>query len=177
MSKLVNIDGRFYELKISPAGDKLTLTASAVPLGSVTNPNDGFRAMIYGDQGFLKIRGKKGTPVAVPEGQWKLLSYTIDATDGKAEKGGREEARRKGEEGKEGLAVQALGVWLDRCSAAARRRRAASTVAAQATDLQGGQGRQGGNGRAALRPALQARGDGRFFEDGEKHKNCRLACR
>ena len=34
VSKLVDIDGRFYELKISPAGDKLTLTPSTVPLGT-----------------------------------------------------------------------------------------------------------------------------------------------
>lgn len=77
VSKLVNIDGQFYELKITPAGDTLTLTPSKAAMGSLTNPNDGYRATIYGDQGFLQISGNKGTPVAVPEGQWKLLSYTI----------------------------------------------------------------------------------------------------
>ena len=74
---MIPIDGRWYDLKISPAGDKLTLTPSTVPLGSVTNRNEAFRALIYGDKGFLKIRGTKGTPIPVPEGQWKLLSYTI----------------------------------------------------------------------------------------------------
>ncbi len=78
VSKLIKIDDRFYDLKISPAGDKLTLTPSSVALGSVTNPNDGFRAVIYGERGFLAIRGTRGTPAPVPEGQWKLLSYTID---------------------------------------------------------------------------------------------------
>ena len=81
VSKLVNIDGRFYGLKISPAGDKLTLDPSSTLLGNVTNPNDGFRAVIYSDQSFLKIRGNKGTPVPVPEGEWKLLSYTINQTE------------------------------------------------------------------------------------------------
>jgi hypothetical protein len=77
VSKMVPIDGRWYDLKISPAGDKLTLTPSAVPVGSVTNRNEAYRAQIYGDKGFLKIRGTKGAPIAVPEGRWKLLSYTI----------------------------------------------------------------------------------------------------
>lgn len=77
VSKMIPIDGRWYDLKISPAGDKLTLTPSTVPLGNVTNRNEAFNALIYGDKGFLKIRGTKGTPIPVPEGRWKLLSYTI----------------------------------------------------------------------------------------------------
>jgi hypothetical protein len=81
VTKLVNIDGRYYDLKIAPAGDKLTLTPSAAPLGNLTNPNDDFRAMIYNDTAILKIHGSKGTPTPVPEGQWKLLSYTITHDD------------------------------------------------------------------------------------------------
>jgi hypothetical protein len=74
---MVQIDDRFYDVKISPAGDKLTLTPSRESLGHVTNPSDSFRAVIYGERGFLAIHGEKGAPVAVPEGRWKLLSYTI----------------------------------------------------------------------------------------------------
>ena len=81
VSKLVNIEGRYYDLKITPAGDKVTLEPSAVPLGNVTNPNDGFSAVIYGDQGFLKISGGKEHPASVPAGEWKLLSYSIDLTE------------------------------------------------------------------------------------------------
>ena len=51
VSKLIEIDGRFYDLKISPAGDKLSLDRTTTPLGNVTNPNDGFRAVIYSDKG------------------------------------------------------------------------------------------------------------------------------
>jgi len=80
VAKLVSIDGRFYDLRITPAGDKLTLEPSSVALGHVTNPSDVFRALIYSDAGFLKISGGKGTPVSVPEGEWKLLSYTINHT-------------------------------------------------------------------------------------------------
>jgi len=81
VSKVVNIDGRFYDLKITPAGDKLTLEASSVATGNVTNPNDGFSALIYSDNIFLKISGNKDTPTPVPEGKWKLLTYTINLTE------------------------------------------------------------------------------------------------
>jgi hypothetical protein len=81
VSKLANIDGRFYDLKISPAGDELTLTASSVPVGYVTSSNDGFRAVVYGDQGLLKIAGGKSAPAPLPEGQWRLMSYTITQTE------------------------------------------------------------------------------------------------
>jgi hypothetical protein len=80
VSKLLNLDGKYYELKISPAGDQLSLTPSALPLGSVTNPNAGFTAVVYGDQGFVKVRGGKSQPAVLPAGDWKLLNYTIDQT-------------------------------------------------------------------------------------------------
>lgn len=81
LSKLVKIDDRFYEVKVSPIGDQLTLTPTSVSLGNVTNPNDGYRATIYSDRCVRTISGKKGEPVPVPEGQWRLYSYTIDRTE------------------------------------------------------------------------------------------------
>jgi hypothetical protein len=81
VSKMIQLDGRFYDVKISPAGDKLTLTPSSAPLGSVTNPNGKFSAQIYGERGFLTIRGDQGVPAPVPEGQWKLLSYSLYQTE------------------------------------------------------------------------------------------------
>jgi len=78
VSDMISIDGRWYDLKISPAGDELTLTRTTAPLGSVTNKNEAFRAIIYSNEkGFLKISGVKDKPVPVPEGEWKLLAYTI----------------------------------------------------------------------------------------------------
>ena len=101
VAKLINIDGRYYDMEISPAGDKLTLTASSVPVGYVTNANDGFRAVLYGDQGFVKITGGKSEPVPLPEGEWKLLSYTIDRTgyeEEEAEAGEEEESEEAKQE-------------------------------------------------------------------------------
>jgi hypothetical protein len=81
VSKLVLIEGKYYDVKITPAGDKLTLEPTKFALGKVTNPNDGYSAVIYGDQGFLKIAGGKDQATEVPEGEWKLLSYSLDQTE------------------------------------------------------------------------------------------------
>lgn len=81
ISKLVDIDGKFYDVKVTPAGDRLALSPANVEVGSITNPNANFRAVIYGDQGILKFCGTKDAPVAVPVGDWQLLSYTIDVTE------------------------------------------------------------------------------------------------
>jgi hypothetical protein len=94
ISDMILIDGRWYDLRISPAGDKLTLTASEVPTGNVTSRNKDFCALLYGvGKGFVKIRGTKGTPIPMPEGDWKLFSYTITAEAAKlAEKETAEKA-------------------------------------------------------------------------------------
>ena len=81
VSGLVNIKGRFYDMTVSAAGDKLSLEPSSAPMGKVTNPNKGFSAIVYGDKGFVKITGDGSKPVALPEGDWKLYSYTINQTD------------------------------------------------------------------------------------------------
>lgn len=80
VGKLVNIAGRFYDMKLSPAGDKLTLTPSSAPVGYVSNPNKGFRALMHGDQGILKVSANESGKSPMPVGDWKLLSYTIDGT-------------------------------------------------------------------------------------------------
>jgi hypothetical protein len=109
VSKMVDIDGRYYNLKISPAGDKLTLDPASVPLGKITNPNGHFNAVIYNDNAFLKISGDKDTPISIPEGQWKLLSYTIDLTN-VSEPSKPEE---KKDDAKEKSGVSALGLALE----------------------------------------------------------------
>jgi len=91
MSKLVNIEGRFHDVKVAPAGDKATLTPSSIPVGHVTNPNKGYRAVVYSDIGFMKISGDDAGKATLPEGEWKLASYTIDRTGFVEEKKEKEE--------------------------------------------------------------------------------------
>jgi hypothetical protein len=82
LSKLVLIDGRYYDVKVTPAGDKLTLEPASASLGNVTVPVDGFAALVYRGDSFLGIVGDKGDQVPLPEGEWKLALYMIKA-DGK----------------------------------------------------------------------------------------------
>jgi hypothetical protein len=104
VSKLACVDGKYYDLAISPRGDKVTFTPSSVALGSITNAAYKFRAVLYGEQGFVKVVGGEGKPIPVPAGEWKLLSYTIDLTGKPAAKkeaeakpaAEKKEAKKKG---------------------------------------------------------------------------------
>jgi hypothetical protein len=78
VSPTICVDGRHYDLSISPSGDELTLVPSSTAVGHVTNPNKGYRAVVYGEQGFLTITGDETGRASLPAGQWKLASYTID---------------------------------------------------------------------------------------------------
>ena len=80
VSRLIQVDGRFHELSISPSGDKLTLEPSKIPVGYVTNPTQDFSAVLYGDQGIVKIRSDESGKAVLPVGSWKLMNYTLDRT-------------------------------------------------------------------------------------------------
>jgi hypothetical protein len=109
VSKIIDIDGRCYDLKISPAGDELTLTPSSVLMGKITNPNAQFSAVIYSDQGVLEISGNKDTPISIPEGEWKLLSYNINQIESPEPS---KQAGKK-EESKKSSGVQGIGQALE----------------------------------------------------------------
>jgi hypothetical protein len=83
VSRVVSIGGRYYDMKVTPSGDKLTLEPSSVALGNVSSPKCDFSAIFYSDDACLKISGKRNVPIALPEGQWNLLSYTITDTQAK----------------------------------------------------------------------------------------------
>jgi hypothetical protein len=87
VGKLLNIAGSFYDMKLSPAGDQLTLTPSSVPVGYVSNSNKGVGALVHGDQGILGISVDDSGKSPLPVGQWKLLSYTINHTAKTEEEG------------------------------------------------------------------------------------------
>lgn len=78
LSKLINLGGKFFALNVSPAGDKVELSPTAVEMGYVTSQHPGFRAILYGDNGFLRIGGEKGKGIPLPVGQWNLLCYSVD---------------------------------------------------------------------------------------------------
>lgn len=81
VSRLICYHGSFFDLKIDPSGESLSLEPSPVAVGYVTNPNKGYRAIVYGDKGMLDITDDGSGKAALPEGEWKLLSYTISQTE------------------------------------------------------------------------------------------------
>ena len=174
VSKLVKIDDRFYDVKISPAGDKLTLEPCSIPLGNVKNANVGFRAMIYGDQGFLKIRGKKDAPVPVPEGQWKLLSYTIDGTDVEKPKKAEEKKPEKKADEKKGSQLESLAKELDSLIGDGSTSDAGirpSSVSAQATDeYKAVKVVKGETVELPFGPPYKPTVTAQFYMDGDKHE-------
>ncbi len=80
VGKLIYVGRRFFELNVSSVGDKLTFEPSNVVLGHVTNPTNDFRAILYGDQGVVKIRSDESRKAPVPVGSWKLKNYSLDRT-------------------------------------------------------------------------------------------------
>jgi len=74
--------GRIHDLKVSPGGDEVTMTPSEAPQGRVWNSHAPWRATVYGDLGFLEIGSASAEPVALPEGEWKLLTCTVDMPGG-----------------------------------------------------------------------------------------------
>lgn len=89
VSKLILIDGQFYTLALTPFGDQATLTPSDCSTGLGKNPNKRYSAVFYGDQGLVKVIGEANKELTMPEGSWKLLDYTIDATEGEPTGGQR----------------------------------------------------------------------------------------
>jgi hypothetical protein len=49
-----------------------------LPIGHVTSPNEQFVALVHDEGKILKIRGRASEPIPLPEGEWSLLSYTIN---------------------------------------------------------------------------------------------------
>ena len=151
LGKIVNIGGRFYDLQITPAGDKLTLTASAAAVGKVHNANQGYRAVVYGDQGFIKIQGDESGNAPLPAGDWKLLSYTIDRTESS-----------RGSEGGCGSGPEPEPA-AEPCRPAHQSGRRRGTphhdgVGRSQAGLSGGDGQGRGNRRIPVWPSLQAVG-------------------
>lgn len=79
VSPLIMYRDRLFDLKIDPSGETLSLEPSSIATGYVTNPNRGFRATVYGERGIVEIVDDGSGKAALPEGEWKLLAYTITA--------------------------------------------------------------------------------------------------
>ena len=80
VAALSDLNGVFYDLRVTPSGDQISFSPSVIPVGYVTNPNKRFEAVVYGDRGFFKIVADEEGRAALPEGEWRVLSYEINRT-------------------------------------------------------------------------------------------------
>ena len=112
VEKMICLDGKYQDLKVSPTGETLTLEPSKVPLGLVTSPNANYRAVLHGDRGVVAIKGTKDEAVALPVGEWKLVSYVIDLTDVKPADEPKPEKKPAADAKKKGGLWSALGKAL-----------------------------------------------------------------
>ena len=115
----------------------------------------------------------------VPEGEWKLLSYTITHANQPA-RASKPARRSKPNEGKARLASGSSLAQLVDGTVAGRPSRPSLGNRSRGHGpgdrrLQSGQGRQGRDGRVSLRPSVQAHGDGQILrQDGNRHKQLSL---
>ena len=169
VAKVVCIDGRYYDMKISPAGDKLTLTPSSVADGQRDQPQrrlprDGLRR-----QRVLEDQRQQGHSGARARGRVEAAELH-DRRDGAR---GSQSARRKRRRARRRRRRSR------RCSTPSHNRWKPCSVPSPPRtrdraplydrrgpgnrQVQGGQGPRGRDGGDALRPALHADRDGRFL--------------
>ncbi|MBN1908727.1 MAG: hypothetical protein JW818_03225 [Pirellulales bacterium] len=103
VGKMIQVNGQFHNLKVTPSGNELTIDDEALPTGTISNTNPNFQAVFRGPGGFLKTSGDASGKVPLPAGEWTLLSYTIRREDDPDKKKTEEEEKAKQEaQGKEG---------------------------------------------------------------------------
>jgi hypothetical protein len=78
LGELLHVSGKFFEASVSPAGDSITFKDTAAPVGYVSNASKGYRALVRGDQGIVKICCDGNGRSPLPAGNWKLIQYSID---------------------------------------------------------------------------------------------------
>jgi hypothetical protein len=99
VGKVVRLNGKLYDLKVSPTGDEATIEPSKAPIGFVKSTNENYHVVVVGDVGVFRLKGTKDQAIALPAGEWKVASYVIDLTNIKPpeEKGkdGKKEKKKK----------------------------------------------------------------------------------
>ncbi|NLF08606.1 MAG: hypothetical protein GX594_11600, partial [Pirellulaceae bacterium] len=81
VGKVVFVGKSFYRMSVPPDGAKLQLEPLRLGLGDVVCAGHAFRAVLASDDyGVVVIAGAKDQKIALAEGTWKVVNYTLDAT-------------------------------------------------------------------------------------------------
>ncbi len=75
---LIRIKDHFFKLSVDPAGTSITLNEKDVKTGTIACDHE-FRAMLAGEQCIFTVHGSPEQPAELPEGEWKLIAYTMFA--------------------------------------------------------------------------------------------------
>jgi hypothetical protein len=96
VNKVVGVSGQFYRLETQPSGESLKLTPTQLSMGYVSNSSPLYRAVVFcKDYGVVGIAGTKDQKIALPEGSWKVINYTIEAGGAKTSMAARFDANSK----------------------------------------------------------------------------------
>jgi len=71
----VKVDGKWYEVKISPDGSKVSAAEAKVEMGQVRIPREQWSATLVGTKHFVMLSGW-AAPVKVPAGEYVFMAYT-----------------------------------------------------------------------------------------------------
>jgi len=81
LMNLMNIENVYYDVEVTPSGDQLTIDSSDLAIGYIASDTPDYRADIYGDLGFLTIQADETGKAAIPEGEWRFMSYSVQAEE------------------------------------------------------------------------------------------------
>jgi hypothetical protein len=78
LAPLMCVEGRYYQVSVTPGGDRLSVTPSATPVGYVDNGRGGFAMLrVFGDRGVITAVPDKLGKIALPPGRWRLAAYAL----------------------------------------------------------------------------------------------------
>jgi hypothetical protein len=84
VNKTVCIGREFYRMEVSPSGDSVKLKPTSLSMGCVVNSSPFYCATVFSqDYGVVAISGSKDQKISLPEGAWKILSYSVRAGSSK----------------------------------------------------------------------------------------------
>lgn len=77
----VKVDGKWYDVKISPDGSKVSAAEAKVQMGQVRMPRERWSATLLGTKHLVNLSGG-AAPVKVPAGEYVFMSYNEMYKDG-----------------------------------------------------------------------------------------------
>ena len=82
LTKMIEVDGRYYNLTASPDGAELRIAKATPKMGTLEMRDRDLQVLVMCDSGYLCIRGSKGR-MNIPVGQYRAVYGLLSHTDKK----------------------------------------------------------------------------------------------